>query len=309
MLIDDLQLVLKVAEFKSIKRAADSLDISVAVASASVKRVEKEYGVELFVRSTRKLRVSAAGEKYLPEIAQALLILQQIGQRAKESMNIIDGELRISLPSDLGRNIMLPWLDELVEAHPNLSLRLHFSDHNVDFYREPVDIALRYGAPKDSSMYGFKICDVPRVLCASSSYLARYGTPQRPQDLAQHNALLYQLRDVIHDVWDFSKDNLATKVKMHGNRSTNDAEIVRRWCVAGYGVAAKSSLDMSTDLLEGRVESLMQDYMPMATELWLICPSRQLITPAVRLLREHLTQKCQQLLLSLAQSGHIGQWR
>ena len=278
MLIEDLQLVLKVAEFKSIKQAADSLDISVAVASAALKRVEKDYGVELFIRSTRNLRLSSSGEKYIPQIESALLILNQIGQSAKEELNIVDGDLRLAMPSDLGRHIVLPWLDEFAEQHPSLNLKLHFSDMNIDFYREPVDIALRYGAPKDSTMYGFKICDVPLVLCASPAYLAKAGTPKKPEDLAHHNGLLYQLRDVIHNVWDFSQNGKELKVKMNSNRATNDAEIVRRWCVAGYGVATKSSLDMSKDLMAGNVVSLMNDCQPKQKELWLICPSRQLIT-------------------------------
>jgi DNA-binding transcriptional LysR family regulator len=305
MQIDDLQLVLKVAEFKSIKKAADSLDIRVAAASAAVKRVEKTYGIELFVRSTRSLRLSAAGEKYLPQIESALVMLNQIGQSAKEAMNIVDGELRLAMPSDLGRNIVLPWLDQLAEEHSGLRLKLHISDHNVDFYREPVDLALRYGAPKDSTMYGFKICDAPRVLCASPAYLEKHGAPERPQDLTAHNGLLYELREVIHDTWEFCKGSSSVKVKMKSNRMANDAELVRRWCVAGYGIASKSALDMSEDLLSGKLTSLMPEYQGTATELWLICPSRQLITPAVRLLREHLTEKCAAVLSNLKQAGHL----
>jgi len=152
MLIDDLNVVLKVAEFKSIKQAAESLDIQTATASAAVKRVEKAFGMELFVRSTRNLRLSSSGEKHLPQIEKALLLLSQIAQNAKEEQNIVEGELRLAVPSDLGRNIVLPWLDTFSEQHPNLSVRLHISDSHVDFYRAPVDVALRYGSPKDSSM-------------------------------------------------------------------------------------------------------------------------------------------------------------
>ena len=305
MLLDDLHLVLKIAEFKSIKQAADSLDISVAKASAALKRVELSYGVELFVRSTRSLRLSSSGEKYIPQIENALLILNQIGQSAKEELNIVDGDLRVAVPSDLGRNIVLPWLDEFALQHPKLKLKLHIGDHNVDFYREPIDLAIRYGAPKDSTMYGFKLCDVPRVLCAAPSYLAQYQAPQKPQDLITHNTLLYQLHDVIHDVWEFTQDDKTFKVKVQGNRASNDAELVRRWCVAGYGVAAKSILDMSQDLLAGNIKTLMPDYQVKSTELWLICPSRQLITPAVRLLRDLLTEKCQLLLCQLKQAGML----
>ena len=305
MLVDDLQVVLKVAEFQSIKQAADSLDIRVATASTAVKRVEKHYGIELFVRSTRQLRLSSAGEKYIPRIEQAVLTLNQIGQSAQDELNLVDGELRLAVPSDLGRNILLPWLDEFIEEHPKLSIKLNIGDRNTDFYRDPVDVALRYGVPKDSNMFGFKICDVPRILCAAPSYLNTITPPKHPNDLTQLNGLCYQIRDLVNNTWEFSKGDETFKVKVPSNRVVNDAEIVRRWCVAGYGVATKSILDMSADLLAGRVVHLMPDYAPSPKELWLICPSRQLITPAVRLLRDHITARCQQLICKLRDSGHF----
>lgn len=306
MQILDLEIVLKVAQFKSIKQAAGSLDLKVATASAAIKRVEKSYGVTLFVRSTRSLRLSPAGERYLPEIESALLILNRIGQRVREEQNIVEGELRLALPSDLGRNIVLPWLDEFSDRHPGLRMRLHLSDLNADFYRDPVDVALRYGAPKDSSMYGFRICHVPRVICASPDYLQQSGEPRVPQDLVEHNALLYQMRNVLDDVWSFSLDDEPMSVKLRGDRASNDAEIVRRWCVAGKGIAAKSALDMSSDLLAGRLRRILPQYQAQSTELWLICPSRQLITPAVRLLREHVSEQCRLVLERLREAGILG---
>ena len=90
---------------------------------------------------------------------------------------------------------------------------------------------------------------------------------------------------------------------MKGNRASNDGDLVRRWCVAGKGIAVKSCLDMSNDLLAGNVVSVMTDYQPRKTELWLVCPSRQSITPAVRLLRDMLKEKCAVILHKLVEQG------
>jgi DNA-binding transcriptional LysR family regulator len=305
MLINDLQIVLKVAEFLSIKKAAENLDLQTATASAAVIRVEKSLGIELFQRTTRQLKISNAGEKHLPQIEQALLLLSQIRQTAKNDQDVIDGELRLAIPSDFGRNLVLTWLDELVERHPKLSLKLHISDSNIDFYREPVDVALRYGPPKDSRMFGFKICDVPRIVCASPEYLKNNPIPMHVDDLSLHNGLLYQLHNIVYDLWEFSQENKTYKVKMHSNRVSNDAELVRRWCVTGKGIAFKSILDLSKDLLAGNLVQLLPDLTPKPTELWLICPTKQLITPAVRILREHIKQQCQLLLTELKQQGFI----
>ena len=307
MLIEDLNVILKVAEFRSITAAAESLDMQTATASAAVKRVEHALGVELFIRTTRRLRLSIAGEKYIPNCEQALQMLEHAKQNVKDDLDIIDGELRISVPSDLGRNLILPWLDQFMETHKGVSVKLHISDSNIDFYRDPVDIALRYGSPNDVNLYGFKICNVPRVICATEEYLEKYGLPKHPNDLTTHNGLLYQLHDIIHDVWEFSYHEETIKVKIRSNRTSNDAELVRRWCVNSKGIAAKSSLDMSHNLLNDQVVPILSEYTPKPTELWLICPSRQTITPAVRLLREHLKTKCADVLAQLINKGVLTQ--
>ncbi len=117
MQLEDLNVVLKVAEFRSITAAAECLNMLTATASAAVKRVEKSLGAELFIRTTRQLRLSAAGERYIPNCEQALQMLDLARQNVKEDLDIVDGELRISVPSDLGRNIILPWLDEFMQTY------------------------------------------------------------------------------------------------------------------------------------------------------------------------------------------------
>jgi DNA-binding transcriptional LysR family regulator len=303
MLLEDLQVALKVAEFRSITAAAANLDMRTSTASAALKRVESALGVELFIRTTRRLRLSSAGEKYIPQCEQALLMLDLARQNMKDDLDIVDGELRIALSSDLGRNLVTPWLDEFLETYPSVSLKLNISDSNVDFYRDSVDIALRYGSPSDANLYGFKICNVPGLLCATQEYLDKNGTPKHPHDLPSHNGLFYQLYDSIHDVWEFSHRGTDYKIKMSGNRASNDGDLVRRWCVAGKGLAVKSCLDMSVDLLAENVVSVMPEFNPRPTELWLICPSRQSITPAVRLLRDTFKEKSTGILNQLIDKG------
>ncbi|MFT5720598.1 MAG: DNA-binding transcriptional LysR family regulator [Motiliproteus sp.] len=306
MLLQDFQVVLKVAEFRSITAAAVDLDMRTATASAALKRVEKFLGVPLFIRTTRQLRLSSAGERYLPQCEQALLMLDQAQQTMKEELDTVDGELRIALSSDLGRNLVMPWLDEFMETYPDVSVRANISDSKLDFYRDSVDMALRYGSPDEANLYGFKICNVPRILCATPEYLENQGTPEHPHQLASHNGLFYQLQDILFDVWSFSHqgaDYADYKVKMNGNRASNDGDLVRRWCVAGKGLAVKSCLDISTDLLAGRVVNVMPAFKPRSTELWLIFPSRQSITPAARLLRTLLKDKSTEILKQLIEAG------
>ncbi|ARD46592.1 LysR family transcriptional regulator [Colwellia sp. PAMC 21821] len=303
MQLADLQVILKVAKFRSITDAAASLNMQTATASAAIKRVERALGADLFIRTTRSLRLSSAGERYIPHCQQALDMLNKAKQHVKDDLDIVDGELRIGISSDLGRNVVIPWLDEFMQNHSAVSLKVNLSDSNIDFYRDSIDIALRYGSPTDSNMYGFKVCNVPRLLCASPDYLARQGIPKHPHDLVTYHGLFYQISDIIHDVWHFSHNDEKFKVKMRGNRAGNDGDLVRRWCVAGHGLATKSSLDVASHLLSGELVNVLPDFHPTATELWIICPSRQSITPAVRLLRDTFRTKCHAILQQLVNKG------
>ncbi|MBU2022247.1 MAG: substrate binding domain-containing protein, partial [Gammaproteobacteria bacterium] len=201
-----------------------------------------------------------------------------------------------------------------MEQYPQVTLRAHVSDSNIDFYRDALDIALRYGAPADSNLYGFKICNVPRLLVASPSYLELHGTPEHPKDLLNHQGLFYQLQNILNDTWHFScKESgekpgaeRSYKIKPKAYCAANDGDLVRRWCVAGKGVAIKSSLDIANDLLAGHVVSLMPDYKIPQVELWLISPSRQSITPTVRLLRDMFRERTKALLTQLVDKGLLG---
>ena len=144
--------------------------------------------------------------------------------------------LRISAATSL-----LPWLDAFQQEHPQLNVRLLLGDRIADLFRQPVDIALRYGEPEDSSLIALPIApDNIRVLCAAPSYLARHGEPRHLEQLAQHNCLLYMLGSRVHDHWGFYDGKRHVSLTVSGDRFSDDADVVRRWAVAGMGIAYKS---------------------------------------------------------------------
>lgn len=295
---NDLELFVRTAQTNSITASAQYLDMTPATASAALKRLEKQLGVQLFIRSTRKLRITAEGERYLAFCQQALEALTQ-GQASLEKMQgKLGGEIRLSTPSDLGRNIVLPWLDELLNSHPELSIQLNVGDAIADFYHDKVDLALRYGEPEDSSMVAFPITDVDRVVCASPDYLQQYGTPTSPEDLLNHNCLLYRIGERIFDRWEFTQGTSSQSITVKGRHISNDADIVHRWAVSGQGITWKSRLDMVQDLQNGNVVELLADYPSSPLSLWLVCPNRSQVTPAVLLLRDLLREKCIEILTS-----------
>ncbi|MBF2897874.1 LysR substrate-binding domain-containing protein, partial [Pseudomonas aeruginosa] len=170
---DDLQVFVHTSDSGSLSAAARQLEISPAVASAALKRLESELEVRLFARSTRSLRLTPEGDAFLLHARASLRSLEEGRRLLQGGKDQIAGVLQLSAPSDFGRNLLLPWLDEFQARYPQLSLRLLLGDRVTDLYRQPVDVAIRYGAPADSSLVALPLApDNRRVLCAAPGYLA-----------------------------------------------------------------------------------------------------------------------------------------
>lgn len=294
--LQDLEIFVKTADTGGLSAAARLLDISPAVASASLKRLESELGVSLFVRSTRHLRLTHAGERFLVRAREALDALRQ-GQEELGRGDALQGTLQLSLPSDLGRNVILPWLDEFLALHPRVLLRAQLSDRRADVYRDSVDVAIRYGELADSSLVALPLAvDCRRVLCASPDYVARHGVPANPLALSGHACLCFMLSDYVQDHWHFWQNNEQIAVRIDPARITDDGDVVRRWALAGQGIAFKSQLDAHADLTSGKLVALCQDWQGELAPLYLICANRRQLSPVVQALRGFLVSKCQTLM-------------
>jgi DNA-binding transcriptional LysR family regulator len=287
----DLELLLRTADLGSLTAAAKALDWSPAAASAAVKRLEEQWGVAVFVRTTRSLRLSAEGERLLPHVRQAMQAIGEARAAVASRRTALQGELQVAMPSDLGRNVLLPWLESFQQRHPKLALRVHLSDRNTDLMRAPVDVAIRYGAPADSTQVALPLApNSARVLVAAPAYVARHGVPATAEGLGQHEALRFMVRDEVPKTWRLRIDGRWQDVRVSGARSANDGEVVKRWALAGLGIAYKSRLDVVAELNAGLLLHLRPDWDGEPSPLLLVVPGRRQLTPASRALREWLVQ-------------------
>ncbi len=292
----ELKVLVKAAEAGSLSAAARELDISPAVASLSLKRLESHLGVRLFARSTRHQRLTAEGERYLEAALLALAALDE-GERAIRGAKYgLAGVLQLAAPSDFGRNVLLGWLDELRASHPNLQLHLLINDRPNNLFGEPVDVALRFGVPGDSTMVALPVLEAHhRVACASPTYLAHKGEPTSPQALAEHSAIIYQRQGRPYDVWRFSRGDEVCEVKVRGDYRCDDGEVARRWALAGHGIVYKAWLDVATDVRAGRLRALFVDWQGEPTPIYLMCPHRVQVSERVRVLHTFLRERCASL--------------
>ena len=297
--LDDVQIFVHTVDYGSFSEAARQLNIAPALASASVQRLERALDTRLFTRSTRSMQLSEAGERYLPH-ARAMIDALAQGERALASgREALSGPLRLSAPSDFGRNLLLPWLDEFQHRHPGVSLHVRMSDRAADLVRQPLDAVVRYGALPDSSLLAMKLIDDNRrALCAAPSYIQRHGAPAKLDDLRRHNCLRYVWSEQIHERWRFTPPGGERTVAVTGNRISDDADAVRRWAIAGEGIVYKSRLDLIDDLKAGRLVELFPSEYGEPAPLHLVCAHRAQVTPAIKALHAFLSERCSTLLHS-----------
>ena len=294
--LEDLTLFVRAAALGSFSDAARESGQQPAQVSAAIKRLETILNIRLFARSTRSLRLTPEGETWLPYATQMLDTLEAGLQKIQTPDDEVRGMLQIAVPSDLGRNLLLTLFRDFRQRHPALRLRLLFSDQLTDVFKDPVDVAFRYGNNDDASFISLPVApENRRVLVASPEWIARHGEPQTLQELGQHNALIYILRGRPFDRWSLSLDGVVQQQKVSGTVMSDDAEVIRRLAVAGEGIAYKSMLDVSDDLRAGRLRRLLPRYQGDVVPLNLICPHRKQLSAAVRLLYEEVKAHCEGL--------------
>lgn len=305
--LDDVQIFVRTADAGSFSEAARQLNIAPGQASACVQRLEKALETRLFTRSTRSMQLSEAGERYLPH-ARLMMDAQERGELAlADGRSALTGTLRLSAPSDFGRNLLLPWLDDFQHQHPGLSLQLKISDRAADLIRQPLDAVIRYGTLPDSSLLAMTLAgDNRRALCAAPAYIERHGAPTKPDDLRQHNCLRYVWSEQVHERWRFTLPGGERTVAIMGNRMSDDADAVRRWAIAGEGLVYKSRLDLIDDLKAGRLVELFPAAHCEPAPLSLICADRSRLTPAINALHLFLKDRCAALLASHPPQDDIG---
>jgi DNA-binding transcriptional LysR family regulator len=291
---EDLALFVRTAACGSFTKAARDANLLPGQVSAAIMRLERDLDVRLFARSTRSLRLTDEGERYLPYAKEVIDLLHAGRDELRQDDEALAGTLLVAAPSDLGRNVLLPLLGQFRRAHPRLELRLQLSDYLADVFRDPVDVAIRYGSSADASFVALPLAPGNRrVLVASPAYLEQCGTPRSLDELGDHSCLLWQLNGRLYDKWGFplAQGKARKTVHVKGILASDDGDVVRRWALAGEGIAYKSWLDVRADVQAGRLTVLLAQQPGEPAPVQLICPHRRQFSPAVRQLHGFLQER------------------
>lgn len=290
--IDDIALFLRVLDLGSISAAARSLDLSVAVASQRLKRLEKQLGVRLLHRTTRTLHPTPEGLLLAGEGRPLVEDLEALTDGLREGGAHVAGTLRVTMSSTFGRLYISPLLPEFLARHPAVRLSVDLDDQTVDLVSAGLDLAIRIGDLDDSSLVARKLATNRRVLCASPGYLRRHGMPATPAELGSHQCLLLSGGHGRQDTWRMrDRRGREVAVRVHGRIESNQGDLLRDAAVAGLGIARHSTWHVSEDLRAGRLQVVLPDYRFTDTGIHAVMPQRRLVPPRVRAFVDFLAER------------------
>ncbi len=270
-MLDSLALFLLIVEKGSLTAAGREAGLSPTTVSERLAMLESHYGVVLLNRTTRAISLTDEGRTLVDGARRVLSEAAELDQRIRFGAENLSGPLRISAPSDIGRGVVSDAINSFLTAHPGISVELHLSDGYVDLVGQGLDLAVRFGVTTDSTLRVRSLGQTQRIVCASPAYLARHGTPLHPEDLKQHNCLLMRFGPNLDNLWHFGPPP-SKPITVHGDRTSNDGALVRQWCLAGYGISFKSTLDVGEDLKAGRLVALLAAHAAPPSPLQMLFP-------------------------------------
>ncbi|MBX3455973.1 LysR family transcriptional regulator [Ferrovibrio sp.] len=286
----EYQLYARVIETGSLAAAGRSLNLSPAMVSKRIARLEERLGAKLLHRTTRKLSTTEAGQRFYERVAQILAASREAENLVSGIAGDPNGLLRISAPTSFGRLHVAPHLKPFLDRWPRLQVELELSDAYSDLVAERIDVAIRVAANIEGGLSGHKLAPNRRFLCASPAYLAEHGAPTRLKDLARHRLLAAdgQLP------WRLqgrpgSKDSGPVSIAGTSILRTNSSEVVRELALAGMGIALRSTWDIGPDLRAGRLRVVLPEHPGAAdVNIFAVHPASNYVPAGVVRFIEHL---------------------
>lgn len=287
-----LQIFVEVMRHGSFAAVARERNIDPSSVSRMVAGLESELGIRLFQRTTRKLSPTEAGMTYFERVEPLIEEIQQAADIAKDISGNPKGTIRVTASVSFGLKCIVPLLPKLEKNYPELTVDLLLTDSVLDLLTERIDIAIRLGQLTDSTLIAQRLMQTRYYICASPDYLERFGTPKIPEDIEQHNCLLFPLPG-FNTRWIFKekKENVQ-EISIQGNTIISNAIALQQCAINGMGLALLADWLIDDNIGNGELVKLFPDYQVTATDFntaaWLLYPSRAYIPLKVKVFVEEL---------------------
>lgn len=275
-----MQVFVRVVETGSLTRAADALGLSAPSVVRSLAALEREIGVRLLHRTTRRSSLSDEGREYYERCRRAIAAVEEADASMSARRAKPEGRMRLTAPVTYGRLHVAPVVSEFLEKYPQVAVDLLLLDRVVDLVEEGIDCALRIGRLPESTLVARPLGETRRVVCASPPYLKRHGVPANPSDLVGHRCIQFAGLSAT-DEWGFS-GRPAQRVAIRPILRTNQMDAALDACLRSRGCGMFLLYQVETPLREGRLRRLLADFEPPPLPIQIVYPHARLLSPNVR---------------------------
>lgn len=266
----------------SISKAAEKLGVAVSAVSRRLKELESDLGVQLIQRTTRKMHLTEAGEKFYKRSVRLLDDLEEAKQEAIHATTTLSGTLKIATPVSFGVTHLTPAITAFMHLHPQIKINIDMSDRRVDLVEEGVDLAIRIGELKDSTLMAKKLASVRHVVCASPDFLNLHGLPKTPQDLSTMPALCYGNLNQ-PDIWHYrSPGKIVGSVKVPVRMTATNGDALVEAAVAGLGILCEPSFIVHGAVERQLLKPVLTDHQWYAMNIYAVYPQSKHLPLRVR---------------------------
>lgn len=280
--IETMKAFVAVAEEGSFTKAANKLQISNQLVSKYVSQFEGQLGVRLLNRTTRSVHLTDEGEQCLQHAMHILESIDGMDDHFGQLKSTAKGLLHISAPVSFSTLHLAPLIRDFKKQFPDVGVNLELSDRKVDVIEEGVDVALRIGQLKSSSLVAKKIAPIRLVLCASPEYLKHHGTPSHPDQLIPEHFLRYSYMDLAPSKNLLMETLRVNFAKKQSGLVANNGEILMAAAIAGEGYILQPTFIVGDALKQGKLEIILNDFELETIGLYAVYPHRKLLAPKLR---------------------------
>jgi len=267
----------------SLTAAAHAEGVAPAVIGRRLDALEQRLGVKLLVRTTRKITLTHEGSAFLEDCQRLLSDLANAEASVSAGGVKASGYLHITAPAGFGRRHVAPLVPRFLAMHPEVNVSLNLSDRVVDIVNEGVDCAVRVGDLPDSSLVSVRLADNRRLCVATPAYLKRAGVPQHPSELTRHQCLTLSSDASQSRGWAFVIDGAVTHLRPGGRLDCSDGQVLHDWCVAGMGLAWRSTWEVEQEVADGHLVSVLEAFAAPPNGIYAVFPHAKHLPLRVRL--------------------------
>lgn len=286
-----LELFAKAVDLGGLSRAALALGMSASAATQHIQTLEREFGVRLLDRTTRRIALTEAGALVLDNARRALEAVEEARAAAASTQHEPRGRLRVSVPVSYASRRLGDAIAGFLAAYPGVVLDIVADDRRVDLVAEGFDVVLRVGVLADSTLISTRLAPSPLIVCCAPSFVTKHGTPGRPEDLARLPCLEYSLRNQSGS-WTLHCGEQTVAVRVEGSLQANNGELLRSAAMAGLGIILAPEFLVDADLQSGHLIRVLPDWRGPDAWIYALRPAGRYLPAKVRsfidFIRDHL---------------------